>query len=106
MKTCEATKMDYDHRAAREKMTQQDVHKLLMTAQKQYQKAYDGENITCAGTLVNSKTNESVPCNRNLPLLNMYRCFFCGAYFCPRCARAHFGSRSEMTDAEEINHDW
>jgi hypothetical protein len=32
-------------------------------------------------------------CGKTLPILLAYRCFWCGEWFCPACARDHFGPR-------------
>lgn len=30
--------------------------------------------------------------------LNLYRCFHCGLWLCPRCAEAHFGKRRVLDE--------
>jgi hypothetical protein len=32
-------------------------------------------------------------CGRRLRLLDLFRCYHCGAYICPACAPGHFGPR-------------
>ena len=86
MNPCQATTSKYDHKAARAKMAKQDVNEHLLKARKQYEQALAEKPINCAG----------IDCDRSLELIKMFRCFFCGAYFCPRCSRAHFGDRFDQ----------
>ena len=81
MTECPATMRQYDHTLAREGMSDADRTEILMEAHKQYKQALKGEQIDCAG------------CDRRPVLLKMYRCYFCGRYYCPACAKEHFGSR-------------
>ena len=30
-------------------------------------------------------------CKRHVPLWVVYRCYYCGVYFCKKCAGIHFG---------------
>jgi len=30
-------------------------------------------------------------CGRRMAIECLFRCFFCGVFFCPKCAREHFG---------------
>ena len=83
-KNCEATKQRYDHTAVREKMAPDEIEKVMRIAYNQYRQAAQNEPIDCAG----------VGCARKRRLIYMYRCWFCGQYFCPVCARIHFGDRS------------
>ena len=32
-------------------------------------------------------------CHKLLPLIYMYRCLYCGLYYCKKCAEVHFGMR-------------
>ena len=32
-------------------------------------------------------------CDRMFPVLKLYRCYFCGLYFCEGCGSKHFGPR-------------
>lgn len=34
-------------------------------------------------------------CGETVPVLEMYRCFGCGIYFCARCAAKHFGYKTD-----------
>jgi hypothetical protein len=83
MELCIATTKEYNHSAARAKMTDAQVYDGLMIANNQYRQASRGEPIDCAG----------VGCDRKRILLHMHRCWFCGKYFCPICSREHFGDR-------------
>ena len=80
---CVATTRHYNHKAARAKMTQSEINEIQQVVYHQFTQAMKEQPITCAGT----------ECKRKRILLHMYRCWFCGRYFCPRCARMHFGDR-------------
>ena len=54
----------------------------LYWAQKSYRQAIRGELITCRG------------CECKFELLRLFRCYFCGSYFCPGCSKEHFGERT------------
>lgn len=73
----------YDHEAERAKQTQEQIDETLQTAYKQYGQAARNQPIDCAG----------IGCERKRLLLYIYRCWFCGKYFCPLCAKIHFGDR-------------
>lgn len=47
-------------------------------AARSYCQALKGSAVTCRG------------CREDFPLLMLYRCYHCGSYFCPKCARDHF----------------
>ena len=83
MEPCIATTRHYDHKAARAKMTDKENHEILLVAYNQYRQAVKGDPINCAG----------VGCERKRRLIHIYRCFFCGRYFCPVCSKEHFGER-------------
>jgi len=83
MKKCKASK-SYDHKAARAKQTPEQIYETLNINQKQYAQAMKELPIDCAG----------VECKRKRLLLHMYRCWYCGKYFCPICSKEHFGNRS------------
>jgi len=93
MEQCEATKRDYDHKAERAKLTPEEYNETIMTAQKQFGQAYDAGVVDCAGKITNTETGEIEDCPKRLMLIWVYRCWFCGKYFCEGCARAHFGDR-------------
>lgn len=85
MEQCRATTEKYDHKAARANMTCQEKWEILDMVKKQYSQAATDKPIDCAGE----------GCERKRVLLYMYRCYFCGRYFCPVCSKGHFGSRFE-----------
>lgn len=35
------------------------------------------------------------PCGLTAPLRFLYRCLYCGAFFCKKCAEEHFGKTRE-----------
>lgn len=41
-------------------------------------------------------------CGRCRPMLRMFRCLYCGCWFCQECAEAHFGKTREQYAAEKI----
>lgn len=48
------------------------------------------EYITFSGQ-VDSATTVTCGCGRCMAIECLFRCFFCGVWFCERCAREHFG---------------
>lgn len=83
MTPCMATTRQYDHAAARAKMSPEEIEEIRIDALRQYRQALKGGPMSCAG----------IDCLRKRLLIHMYRCWFCGRYFCPVCAREHFGDR-------------
>ena len=51
--------------------------------QEQIRDAMNGDEVTCP------------PCNRDLPLHALFRCLYCGTWFCQSCAEKHFGKTRE-----------
>lgn len=39
-------------------------------------------------------------CGRSIPVRFAYHCYFCGLWFCPACARVHFGERPQHNEDE------
>jgi len=37
-------------------------------------------------------------CDQELSVLNAYKCFYCGIWFCRKCGGEHFGEAGEGTD--------
>ena len=72
--TCKATTGEY----VRPEKTEKEKEEILTVVQEQYRQAMMEEFINCAG------------CNQERPVLKIYRCFFCGRYYCPTCAHWHF----------------
>ena len=72
----------FDNKTASANNTEAERAEILLEAGVQYRAAFRGQLITCAGG-----------CERQQPLINMYRCYFCGRYYCPVCCRDHFGER-------------
>lgn len=35
-------------------------------------------------------------CQRRVPIINMFRCYHCGLWLCPICAKEHFGERKNV----------
>jgi len=73
--------MTYNHKEAVENLTFKELKENLEWAGKGYRQAYRGKKITCRG------------CLKDFTLISLYRCFFCGCYFCKSCSTTHFGSR-------------
>jgi len=32
----------------------------------------------------------SCECGKHVSIVHMYRCFYCGQFYCPQCAKEHF----------------
>lgn len=37
-------------------------------------------------------------CGHRLPVKHAYRCYFCGIWFCAKCAEDHFGPRPQHNE--------
>jgi len=74
MGTCKATTGTY----VKFKHTHEEKIGILEVVQKQLRQAIKGELVNC------------VDCQQERPLAKIYRCFFCGRYYCPACAKHHF----------------
>lgn len=55
-------------------------------AKSQFKEAIETIGVTCG-------------CGHRLPLRFSYRCYYCGVYFCDRCAAVHFGETREERKA-------
>ena len=73
--------MPYNHKEAIRNLTPEERAENLKWAANGYRQANINKKITCRG------------CLRDFRLVHLYRCFFCGSYFCKACAANHFGSR-------------
>ncbi len=62
---------------------EQEKAEIRHIVRRQVGQVLDGEKITCAG------------CQQDFIFLHVFRCFFCGMYFCRRCRKDHFGRASE-----------
>jgi hypothetical protein len=91
MVPCSAETAKYDHDAATAKMSDEEKWEILLFAQNQYRQALNNNPIDCAG----------IDRERKRLLIYMFRCFFCGRYFCPQCSKEHFGRR--FTDNRPMN---
>lgn len=60
----------------------QEKIEILRFARRQIDQVLDLKPITCAC------------CEKDHPILHVYRCYFCGLYFCRLCAKEHFGHHS------------
>ena len=49
--------------------------------------------------------NKSVPCScgSSVPVIHMFRCYFCGVWFCRCCAGDHFGSEGNQSEYRRIH---
>ena len=95
MKECQATinKGQYDYKAEKANQTPEQRHEVMVSFAKQYSQAFDAGVIDCAGKRKHKETGEIFDCPKRLMLIWMYRCWFCGRWFCPVCAKEHFGER-------------
>jgi rRNA maturation endonuclease Nob1 len=67
-----------------------EYQKNIDWASKSYGEAARSGIVTCRG------------CDNPFPLIKVFRCYHCGSYFCPACARNHFGSREgQMFEKQE-----
>jgi predicted nucleic acid binding AN1-type Zn finger protein len=41
-------------------------------------------------------------CSRRIPIRFMYKCYYCGEYFCEKCAEVHFGKSRKDYKAEKV----
>lgn len=58
------------------------MDKKNVTVARQFRQAREGRDIVCG-------------CGKPIQLLWMYRCFYCGEYYCAQCAPEHFGKTKE-----------
>ena len=65
-----------------------DYEENLEWVAKSYHQAMKGGLVECRG------------CENKFPLLKLFRCYHCGSYFCPNCARKHFGERMNRIEME------
>ena len=54
---------------------------------KQFEQAKGPTQVTCG-------------CGRTNPIRFMYRCLYCGEFYCQPCAEEHFGKTREQYNAE------
>jgi len=71
---CEATTGKY----IQPEKTDKEKYTILVVVQEQHRQAIKRELVNCAD------------CKHERPLYKLYRCFFCGRYYCPACALYHF----------------
>ncbi len=83
MEECQATASQYDVKSARAAMTQEQRFEVMTVVAAQYRQALTEGKVLCAGH----------DCMQTPALADAYRCWFCGKYFCARCANIHFGDR-------------
>lgn len=76
--------MVYNHKDEKAKLSQTERWLIIIEVYNQYRQASKELPIDCAG----------IGCERKRRLIHTFRCWFCGRYFCPQCAREHFGDRS------------
>jgi len=74
--------MTYNHKEAIENLTPEQYQENLEWAYKGLKQAIKRELVTCRG------------CKLDFNLYLLFRCYFCGSYYCSKCAQNHFGSRS------------
>ena len=64
------------------------------------QKLETGSRVKCCGSQPSSVSRVGhIRCGREVSIEYAYRCYYCGFYFCERCAAEHFGkTRAEHVD--------
>jgi len=70
--------MTYDHQAKVESLTEEEYNENMKWAFKSFSQATAGKLVTCRG------------CGKDFKLINLFRCYFCGSYFCRKCGKEHF----------------
>ena len=78
---CKAKNSGYNHKKTVANLTPEQKSENLEWAMSGYRDAIKGNLVTCRG------------CKINFKLALLYRCWFCGSYFCSKCSKQHFGSR-------------
>jgi len=53
---------------------------------RQLEELYDQEQGPCGPAVIRI----TCPCGERIPLMEAYRCLFCGIWFCKDCAEEHF----------------
>ena len=71
----------YNHKETVKSLTNKEYKENIEWIRKTYLQAYKGKLVTCRG------------CNKSMKLYLLYRCWFCGSYFCRICAEKHFGKK-------------
>jgi len=73
--------MNYNHKETVKNLSPEQYRENLNWAVKSYRHAIRDELIVCRG------------CKNYFKLCHLYRCWFCGSYFCSNCSKKHFGER-------------
>lgn len=81
MNNCQVKHSKYNHKEIVANLTPEQYQENLKWAYKSYKQAFKGELVTCRN------------CKNKFKLHDLYRCWFCGSYFCRKCGKNHFGSR-------------
>ena len=71
-------------------MIQNNLDEQMLVAKKQYTCAVRQQDIRC-GT-----------CNRPFRIERLYRCYYCGIFYCEHCAGKHFGKTREQYNKEKF----
>ncbi|HEY6332797.1 MAG TPA: hypothetical protein VI756_25965 [Blastocatellia bacterium] len=61
------------------------VEEMRVLVRSQLEAASSGEEVKCK-------------CGRVQPVWFLFRCFYCGVFFCTTCARAHFAKDGPVAD--------
>ena len=75
--------MAYHHQNVVAALSDAQYRENMDWARTSYAYALNGEPVQCRG------------CWDWFDLHMLFRCWFCGSYFCPKCAHAHFGARRQ-----------
>ena len=73
-------------------ITQEQYHRNVQTIRaqtKELGQAHFALHVTCGG------------CGWKVGLWRTYRCYYCGIYFCERCAAGHFGGERPKLNLQE-----
>jgi predicted RNA-binding Zn-ribbon protein involved in translation (DUF1610 family) len=68
----------YDHKKTVDSLSEEEYKGNLRKALDAYRYAKKHNKAICE------------TCKREIDLASVYRCYYCGLYFCRRCAKIHF----------------
>lgn len=68
-----------------ERYTATDLAEKRALIAEQGVEAFGGRSVRCGGTGI-----DGTRCAVVRPVVRLYRCYYCGVYFCDACGAAHF----------------
>jgi len=73
------------------KATPEERHQKMLFMEQQVELICDQHRIGTPIRFVKMRCG----CGKLMRLINMFRCLYCGLYYCRECAEQHFGMKSE-----------